>query len=198
MDLSAQGAHFIARREAIVLVPYRDGHMKDPLDPTKTVERWSIGIGCLAERGGDTDPITVRDAFRLFHKAVASRIRQVTWALGLRVWNRPPVPVLQQHVDAVCSGYFQSGSDLLRAVSVHVRAGRMREAADEFLHWDQDADGVQRAGLYGRRQTERTLFLTGDYGQLNPVRLYRGDPRQTAFENYNVTPEDLGGWVDDG
>jgi len=195
--LSLLGAHFIARREAIVLVPYRDGMMIDPKDPTRQdkVERWSVGMGSLAKHGGQTRPISVKQSFQQFHKAVRTREQAVLWALGLRIWFRSPVPVLQQHVDAAFSLYYQGGSDGLKAVGALVRAGRMQEAADEFLKWDMDAEGVRKKGLLARRELERTLFRAGDYGELNPVRLYRGDPKTTPFEEYIVTERDLKGWT---
>lgn len=197
-DLSPLGAHFMFKREALVLVPYTDGHMPDPRDPTKQVVRYSIGFGCLAKHGERTPPISVKKGFHLFHQAVESRIQTVRWAMGLRVWTKPPVPVLQRHLDAVCALYFQGGSDGLKAVSALIREGNLQGAADEFLRWDTDADGVQRTALYGRRQLERDLFLTGDYGVLNPIRLYRGNPRTTHWEDYYVTPEDLKGWTEPG
>src|SRR5215207_80043 len=196
--LSLLGAHFTARREAIVLVPYRDGMMIDPKDPTHQdkIERWSVGLGSLARHGERTKPLTVKKAFSEFHKAVRTREQSVLWALGLGIWFPSPVPVLQQHVDSVFSLYYQGGSDGLKAVSALVRAGRMQEAADEFLRWDADAEGIPRKGLKARRELERTLFLTGDHGALNPVRLYRGDPKTTPFEEYNVTERDLKGWLE--
>jgi GH24 family phage-related lysozyme (muramidase) len=195
--VSALGGHFVARREAVVLVPYRDGLMVDPHDETRKIERWSIGMGTLAEHGEHTAPVTVRQAFREFHKAVRAREQAVTWALGLRRWFPSPTPVLQQHVDAAFSLYYQGGSDGLKAVSALVRQGRMLEAAMEFLQWGTDAEGVRKKGLLARRDLERLLFLTGDYGDLNPVRLYRGDPKvpDAPFELYNVTPDDLAGWT---
>jgi GH24 family phage-related lysozyme (muramidase) len=194
VNLSPLGAHFVVAREALVLVPYRDGWMRDPKDATKQVERWSIGAGSLAKHGGQTKPISVKKAFQQFRKAVRSREQEVRWALGIRVFSLPPVPVLQHHYDAVFSLYYQGGSDGLKAVAAHVQAGHMIEAANEFLRWDQDAAGINRTGLFARRQLERNLFLTGDYGKLNPVKLWRGDPRTTQPELYDVTAEDLKGW----
>jgi GH24 family phage-related lysozyme (muramidase) len=196
--VSPLGGHFIVRREAIVLVPYRDGLMIDPGDPTRQdkVERWSIGMGSLAKHGERTKSISVKQAFQQLHKAVRVREQAVLWALGLRIWFKPPAPVLQQHVDAGFSLYYQGGSDGLKAVSALVRQGKMQEAADEFLRWDMDAEGVKKKGLLARRELERDLFLTGNYGDLNPVRLYRGDPKTSQFEEYNVTERDLKGWLE--
>jgi len=170
--------------------------MPDPRDPTQTVERWSIGVGCLAKHGAATKPVSVKKAFHLFHEAVESRIQTVRWAMGLRVWSKPPVPILQHHLDAVCSLYFQGGSDGLKAVSALIRAGDLQAAADEFLRWDTDAAGINRPGLYGRRELERDLFLTGNYGVLNPIRPDSGDPRTTHWEDYYVTDRDLKGWTE--
>src|SRR5215218_8036327 len=117
MDLSPKGAHFIVRREAIVLAPYRDGF----LDEAKTQPRWSIGMGALAKKGGRTKPITVKKAFHLLHKEVETRVQNVAWALGVRVWSQPPVPVQQWQFDAVFSLYYQGGSDGLKAVAALVR-----------------------------------------------------------------------------
>jgi GH24 family phage-related lysozyme (muramidase) len=194
MDLSAKGAHFIIGREALVLVPYRDGWMRDPKDATRQVERWSIGAGSLAKHGERTKPITVKQAFQQFRKAVRSREQEVRWALGLRKYTLPPMRVEQHHYDAVFSLYYQGGSDGLKAVAEFVMRGAPLEAANEFLKWDMDAAGINRTGLFARRQLERNLFLFGDYGKLNPVKLWRGDPRQTQPELYDVTDEDLKGW----
>ena len=196
------GAHFTARREAICLTPYEDGMMPDPKDPTRQDEivRYSIGMGSIAKHGEKTKAITVRQAFQQFKKAVRSREQSVLWSLGLGVWFPSPMPVLQQHFDAAFNLYYQGGSDGLKAVSALVRQGKMQEAADEFLRWDMNSKGIKKKGLLERRKLERQLFLAGSYGELNPVRLYHGNPHvpNAPFDLYNVTERDLKGWFEIG
>jgi len=193
-DASPKLAHFLTRREAIVLAPYRDGFF----DLEKTQPRWSIGSGVIAKHGAKTKLITVKKSFHLLHKEMETRIQTVAWALGVRKFSVPSVPLEQHHFDAVFSLYYQGGSDGLKAVSALIQQGLMTEAADEFKRWDANRHGEQKDGLRARRELERHLFLTGDYGELNPVRLYRHDPHDNPhFEEYHVTEADLKGWLED-
>ena len=189
MQLSALGAHFIAKREACVLVPYLDGF----LDPaTKQEPRYSIGFGTLAKHGARTKPITVRKAFKFFRRGVIAREATVNRAMRI-----PPTEIPQHAFNAVFSLYYQGGTDGLLAVARWVREGKMEEAANEFLHWDTTASGEHREGLLNRRQLERAMFLKGDYGELNPIRLYDHDPHvNNTWIDYTVTERDLKGWTD--
>src|SRR5215204_2928843 len=153
-DASPKLAHFLTRREAIVLAPYRDGFF----DLEKTQPRWSIGMGALAKHGVKTKPITVKKAFRLLHKEMETRIQTVAWALGIRKFSAPPAPLEQHHFDAVFSLYYQGGSDGLKAVAALIQQGRMEDAADEFKRWDANRHGEQKDGLRSRRELERHLF----------------------------------------
>ena len=49
----------------------------------------------------------------------------------------------------------------------HVNAGERAQAGDAFLMWNKAAGKVMK-GLTRRREAERHLFLTGDYGVAAP------------------------------
>lgn len=171
MRTSRQGLLFIARREGLVLSAYQDG------------EHMSIGFGSNDPKLREGDQITVKDAFTRLKKDVERREGAVERALKR--------PVTQEQWDAVFSLYYQGGSDGLMAVANHINNNEMKLAAEEFLSWDTNAAGVHMPGLLKRRRLEQDIFLNGDYGDLNPIPYWVGDPRKTARDEYYVTEDDL-------
>lgn len=173
--VSRNGLLFMASREAIVLAAYPDG------------EHHSIGMGHNDPRLKPGDKIDVPEAFRIFRADVNARTSFVTKQLRK--------PLLQHELDALVSGYYQSGSDLLRDVLAEInspedegQAGRIMRA---FAKHDTNAAGMPKRGLAKRRAREACLFLTGEYGDLTKVLIWHGSPATTKPEPYSVTAEDL-------
>jgi lysozyme len=171
MDLSLRGGLFIACREAMVLTAYQDG------------EHLSIGMGDNDPRLRPGDTITVPEALIRFRKAIGSRLTLVNRALK--------VPVLQHEFDALFSGYYQSGTDLLRDVAEAVNAKDRPAIAAAYLKHDTNAKGVRMDGLLKRRAREICLHLTGEYGALDRIPFWPGDPKKTRMEFYEPQPGDF-------
>ncbi|MGE8128984.1 lysozyme [Methylobacterium sp. NPDC080182] len=180
--VSRNGVLFIANREALVLTAYSDG-------PHPSI---GFGSNSPALRVGDT--ITVPDAFRLLRKDIASR------EPGLN--KRIRVPLEQHQYDALFSLHYQSGNrympvdpreagderpDILRLLN----AGRLNDAAAAWPDCDANLAGQRQEGLRKRRILEQAVFLRGDYGQLDPLPYWPGDPRTTKRQAYHLRPEDL-------
>jgi GH24 family phage-related lysozyme (muramidase) len=181
-SVSRNGVLFIANREALVLTAYQDGPHP------------SIGFGSNSPALRVGDKITVRDAFRLLQKDIAKREPEL---------NRRLTIALPQHGwDALFSLYYQSGTrylpveprkagddrpDILRLIN----AGKMDEAAAAWPDCDANLAGEKKAGLRKRRILEQAVFLTGDYGSLDPLPYWPGDPRSTRMQQYHLQPGDL-------
>jgi GH24 family phage-related lysozyme (muramidase) len=166
MNLSRKGELFIACREAIVLVAYQDGkHM-------------SIGLG-------DNDPklkagheITVEESFVRFRRAIATRVNDVSRRIKTRL--------LQHEFDAVFSCYYQSGTDALADLAAAIHSGDKKAVGATFLKHDTNAEGDHMEGLLKRRAREFCLFMTGEYGDLTQIPIFRGHPKKVAREWFDA------------
>lgn len=181
-SVSRNGVLFIANREALVLSGYQDG-------PHPSI---GFGSNSAALRVGDT--ITVRDAFRLLKKDIAAR------KAGL---NRRIRATLEQHrYDALFSLHYQSGNrympveerdeddhrpDILRLINT----GQLDAAAQAWPDCDANLAVERKEGLRKRRVLEQAVFLRGNYGQLDPLPYWPGDPRTTTRQQYHLQPGDL-------
>jgi lysozyme len=180
--VSRNGVLFIANREALVLTSYQDG------------PHCSIGFGSNSPALRVGDKITAKDAFRLLRKDVAKR------EPGLNARIR--VPLTQQQYDALFSLHYQSGNrympvqpretgderpDILRLIN----SGKMDEAAAAWPDCDANLAGVHIPGLRKRRTLEQAVFVSGDYGQLDVIPYWPGDPRTTKMQQYHLQPGDL-------
>ena len=88
-------------------------------------------------------------------------------------------PVLQHELDALVSLSYNIGLGNFGRSSVvaNFNAGDKAKAAESFLLWHK-ASGKADV-LLGRRQRERDLFLTGNYGKLDAISVWEGDPKTT-------------------
>lgn len=162
MNISPKGIAFIAAREACVLVAYQDG------------EWLSVGFG---HNGPEVKPdkrITVFEAVRLLVDDVRAREPIVNHALKAEV--------AQHEYDALFSGYYQSGSDLLRDVAAQLNKGDRDEAMAALVSHNRNAKGDFMFGLAKRRWLELQIFAKADYGDLRFVKLYEGNPREVQFQ----------------
>lgn len=170
MKTSILGMLFIARREALVLVPYQDGtHV-------------SVGFGRnnpqpVPER------ITAQQAVRWLMEDIRSREPIVNKTLKAEV--------TQNQFDALLSAYYQGGTRNLNPLAELINAGDSDGAAELFPSLDTNRAGESKPGLRKRRVLEQAIFRDADYGQLLPLPLWEGDPHSTKPVDYWLTWEDL-------
>lgn len=172
MDLSQLGLRFIARREGLALVSYTDGRY------------FSIGFGHNDPKLKPGDTITVKEAFALLKEDVKPRAAEVTRMLK--------VPVNQHQFDALVSFYYQSGRKFVPdIISTLINVGDINHAAQLFPNCDTNSAGKHIPGLRRRRLLEQKIFLSGEYGELSPIPMWRGDPAKVKAEQYHVKDGDF-------
>jgi GH24 family phage-related lysozyme (muramidase) len=157
--LSHDGACFIAREEGVVLTVYMDGSIP------------AVGMGHNDARLKLGDTITLEEALRLFEQDI-----QKFTAGVLKVLTKP---CAQHELDSLVSIAYNIGLGNFSRSSIvaNFNSGDKAKAADSFLLWHK-ASGKADV-LLGRRQRERTLFLTSSYGKIDTVPVWTGDPRTT-------------------
>jgi lysozyme len=145
MEIDQTGIDFIRQEEGERLTVYRDSRGL----PT-------VGVGHLVQpedglQVGDTITQAQSDAFLVSDIAAATDC----------IANRVTVPLTQHQYDALCSLIYNIGvgAFLHSTVLADLNASNYDGAADAFLMW-KNAGG--RPILLGRRERERTLFLTPD------------------------------------
>lgn len=176
MHISRNGLLFIARREALVLVAYPDGR------------NYAIGFGHNSSALRPTDIIEISQAFATLKEDVSSREPQINH------WLK--VSVTQEQFDALLSLYYEYGirkeDDDVRSVIEFINAGDLVAAEAAMKACDTDSKtGRVILGLLVRREAEIQLFRDGDYGPIDTVQLWRGNPRTTKSEVYTVQKGDL-------
>ena len=169
---SRNGYLFTLCREAIVTVAYADGPKYK-----------SIGVGHNGPEVGADDVLTVPHAFDLFVKDMAK--------LDARLNRELKVPVLQPQYDALKDLNFNAGNRYVWDVVKLINAGEMDAAADTMLRDDQNLSGEHIPGLSKRRALEVAMFSHGDYGHLDRVLLFTGNPRTTRPQTYVVQDADF-------
>ncbi|MCJ2019590.1 lysozyme [Methylobacterium sp. E-065] len=171
LTTSRNGVLFIACREALVLTAYPDGPHP------------SIGFGHNSAALKIGDKIEVADAFRLLRDDLAK------WEDGV---NRAlKAPVSQHKFDALVSLHHQSGNRYMPAVAALCNAKEFDVAAALFPLCDRNLAGEQKDGLRKRRILESAVFSAGDYGALDPIPYWPGDPSTTARQQYHLQPGDI-------
>lgn len=178
---------YIACREGFVLKAYKDGKPWED-GPEKGLPRMSIGLGHQDRSVKPGDTITVPACFALLKADIPPRARVVS--------NWLKVPLLQHQFNALVSMYYQSGKKFLKdqGLMTLINAGHLDEALALFPEFDtrpdEDGNEVHDPNLKKRRLLEQKLFLTGDYGKLSPIPIWRnGFPG--PYEWYHVQPGDF-------
>lgn len=167
MITTQRGLHFIAMREADVLVPYKDG------------DGYSQGLGRYGV-SPDAPEISIEKSFEWFLEDIAERETQLNALLKptgydsdfLRSWEW----------DALMSVLYNAGAGNLRksAVIPLLANSRFGRAAEALL-----SVKAPTPGLYGRRLMERDMFLNASYGELGKIKLYNVAPvkgQNTPYE----------------
>lgn len=180
MQTSRNGRLFIACREAIVEVPYKDGT--------------HLSLGC-GHNGPDVlpgDRCTPQEALAWLAADIAARERDINRLLK--------VAVAQPQYDALSSFHYNRGNrDFAypvvgtETIIEAVNSGDMAEIKRLWPTFDTNQAGVQMDGLKKRRIAELAMFQTGDYGQLSQIPWWKGDPHTTPRFEYVVAPSDLAG-----
>ena len=146
LTLTSQGAAFIARFEGFKRQSY--------VCPAGFL---SIGFGHRIQPGETFSSLTEAEALTLLQQDAQREAAPVA-----RVLN---VPLTTYQQDALISLAFNCGGGAIKksALVRFLNAGLITDAADQFLVWNK-AGGKTSKGLTRRRQAERALFLTGEYG----------------------------------
>lgn len=156
MRTSPKGVQFIACREGLVTVAYKDGKYN-------AIGFGSNGPGVLA-----TDTITPEAAVMRLRSDIESR--------------EPPLAKLIKgyvcpHMwDALLSLGYNAGmrslaeSDIITAVN----DGQYQTAGDAILEYHASSIGLKR-----RRSKERAIFLNAEYGEIDKIPCWTADPRTT-------------------
>ena len=186
--VSSKLINYLARREGLVLVPYRDG------------AGYSVGAGrFLGKVYPHERKITVQEALDNLHEDVAKREN---------VFEKIAVPLEQHQLDALLSLYYQGGSDGFDAVVKIINTREPDnaasclasdvEAAREMLKWDTSASGEHMRGLFSRRGREVAMFAAGEYGSdLAKIPLWdevdpeTKKPRMKDMKWHDVDPGDF-------
>jgi lysozyme len=154
---SKAGGAFIAAFEGVELKAYPDpGTGGDP---------WTIGVGHTAAAG----PPAVHKGMTITRDEALSILAQDLGKVERTVSKQVPGALAQSEFDALVSLCFNIGDGNFGKSSVvrHLNAGERAQAGDAFLMWNKAAGKVMK-GLTRRREAERHLFLTGDYGVAAP------------------------------
>jgi len=143
LTLSPEGAAFIARFEGFRATPYRC-----------PAGKLTIGYGHVIQGTETLVEISQGDALSLLQQDATREAAPVARALT--------VPLTRYQADALISLAFNVGGGAVRKSTLlqRINAGRLTDAADEFLRWNRIGK-VESRGLTRRRQAERDLFLTG-------------------------------------
>jgi lysozyme len=173
VKLSDKGKRVLAQVEAAVLVPYQDG------------KHHSIGFGHNGPEVAAMGPITVQKAFEMLEEDLKPR--------EARIEELIKKPITQEQFDALVLLHYQSGNRYLPLAAHMINYGETAALQRAWKTWSYSADGKKMKGLELRRQREKDIFFKGDYGPVEaPIKLWKGNPRQTSFEPYEVTEVDLG------
>jgi GH24 family phage-related lysozyme (muramidase) len=162
MEPSLQLARFVARREGIVTVPYRDG------------DGYSIGAGHFMGKKPTRQSITAKEAVKLVLPHLKERAPFVS--------NLLTVPIQQHQFDAILDLYYQGGKDglvgddklglsgVIKIINARDPKDPLsvlasdRETAKEILNWDMSADGTHMPGLLKRAGRRVAIYTAADYG----------------------------------
>ncbi len=154
---SYSGICFIAKREALVMVAYPDG------------DNFSIGFGHNNPKlkAGDLLPgknraDRVKEGFILLAKDLTSRENIINSLLTKEI--------AQYQFDALMSLFFNAGSKPLKEVVKDINDGFIKVASNRLMLYikvkNKDGIYLESEAIEKRRDKERTMFRTGDYGDI--------------------------------
>jgi lysozyme len=129
------------------------------------------------------DKITGKAAFDLLKIDIAKREPALNKALT--------VPVTQPQWDACMSLHYNTGGRYVWDVVKLINAGDIDGAAKLFPECDRNLAGEKIVGLHKRRLLEQAIFVSGEYGSLDPIPYWPGDPRTTRMQQYHLQEGDL-------
>jgi lysozyme len=146
LHLTPEGAEFIANFEGFRATPY-----------VCPAGKRTVGFGHVILPGEFFTTVARDQALYLLQTDAALNAAPVGRALT--------VPLTTYQADALISLAFNVGGFAVRQSTLlkKINAGLMTDAAEEFLRWDKIGKTKSR-GLTRRREAEKALFLTGDYG----------------------------------
>lgn len=164
--VTLNGAKFVVRREAIVLVAYHDGKHEDGS------LKYSIGAGSQTPTVKPGDRITLEEGFARLRADIATRELILNRLLKVRISDHA--------FDALFSLFYQAGTAAARGVADVFNSRGEVWAAAEFIRYNHGADKVPSEGHTIRRIREMSLVVDGNYGDLSEVLVIDGDPRNRA------------------
>lgn len=151
-QVSPQGRIKLMQHEAVMLDAYKD-----------SVGVWTIGVGHTAAAGapipGAGMLLAIDEVFDLLERDLRRYEHDVVVALA-------GAPVNEHQFDALTSFHYNTGGIGRAKLMDHVRAGNMEAAAQGFLGW------LSPPEIESRRREEKSLFETGEYGDLSTVPMY--------------------------
>lgn len=185
MEASRGVRRFLLCREGIVLAAYPDPVI------------CSAGAGIQVPHMKAGDPVTLTWTFATFRHGVDTRARELSARIN--------VPLKQQEFDALLSIYYNKGNQYMPVsprkpgdkyydcpdILSPVNAGNLDGAADLIPLCDMNAAGNHVPGLRMRRLKEQAMLVHGDYSDEDTIPFWRGMPKLTKRETYDLKPGDI-------
>jgi GH24 family phage-related lysozyme (muramidase) len=100
-------------------------------------------------------------------------------------------PVTQHQYDSIMEATYQGGNRNLLPLAAAVNAGQADQIPDILPSLDTNKKGEHKEGLKMRRRLSAKIAKNGDYGQLFPIPMYKGNPRKTERFWYTPTADEL-------
>jgi lysozyme len=149
------GAQPVVPNDALDLVTNFEGFSSAPYQDSGGV--WTIGFGSTRDIAGN--PVTASTA-HVTRQQGLDLMRRDLMAAATEIAADVTVSLTPNEKAALEDFEYNVGAGNFKASTLlhDLNAGRINEAADQFLLWDK-AKGVVLAGLLKRRQAERAEFL---------------------------------------
>ncbi len=164
-NYTRNGVAFIARREGFVSVAYPDGRY------------FSIGFGYNGPDVSESQSITFQRGLELLETVVHDVAKRVDRKLTLQ---------LHPHrFDALVSAAYNLGVTGINGVIMLVNQRMFIDAMDELEKRNKVKVGNNfevSEGLRRRRARERDMFLNANYGDIDMIPTWNGDPHAVPME----------------
>ncbi len=164
-NYTRNGAAFIARREGFVSVAYPDGRY------------FSIGFGYNSPDVSEGQSITFQRGLELLDIVVHDVARRVDQKLSLQIHPH--------RFDALVSAAYNLGVTGINGVIDLVNQRKFEAAMDELEKYCRIKTGNNfeiSEGLKRRRARERDMFLNANYGDIDMIPTWNGDPHVVPME----------------